>query len=129
MASRKYWPIWQLTLARLKEFLRQPAAIFWVYGFPILMMMSLGIAFRDDVSEEIAVDVIGAESFVPNVARQLEADNRFRVTTEPAEEWRKRLQAGKTDLVVEVVEESKFRLWDEPHRAESRLARYAVELR
>ena len=57
MASRNYWPIWQLTLSRLKEFLRQPAAIFWVYGFPVLMMMSLGIAFRDDVKEQIAVDL------------------------------------------------------------------------
>jgi ABC-2 type transport system permease protein len=127
MASRSYWPIWQLTLARLKEFLRQPAAIFWVYGFPIIMMMSLGIAFREDVSEEIAVDVVQEEGSGREIAKELAADKRFKVRESPEEDWRKRLQAGKTDLVVELDAYGGFRLWDEPHRAESRIARYAVE--
>src|SRR5262245_42273501 len=58
MAKHKYWPIWQLTLSRLREFLRQPAAIFWVYGFPIIMMLSLGAAFRDNQTEEFRVDLV-----------------------------------------------------------------------
>jgi hypothetical protein len=45
MARRSYWPIWQLTLSRLKEFLRQPAAI-WVYGFPL--MITVRRCLRDD---------------------------------------------------------------------------------
>jgi len=142
MANRNYWPIWQLTLSRLKEFLRQPAAIFWVYGFPVLMMMSLGIAFRDDVKEEIAVEVVNAEVQGPkskvqsqagesNVAGQLREalarDARFKVVEQAEEDWQKRLQAGKTDLVIEVEPDGNYRFWDEPHRTESRLARYAVE--
>jgi ABC-type multidrug transport system permease subunit len=162
MGRVRDWPVWQLTLARLKLFLREPAAIFWVYGFPILMMMSLGIAFRDNPHEQIAVDVVeareGEAPVEPQVAKQgsgfgvqgsgmasggrqppeairnpqsqLSADPRFKVTVNPAEDWRKRLQAGKTDLVIEVLPPGSsppFQFWDEPRRAESRLARYAVE--
>jgi ABC-2 type transport system permease protein len=145
MGTRNYWPIWQITLSRLKEFLRAPAAVFWVYGFPILMMISLGTAFRDDPEEQIAVDVVGADVQSPTsrvqsqsqhsgagiarIEQALASDRRFKIKTSPAEDWRKRLQAGKTDLVVEVSADASgsYQLWDEPHRTESRLARYAVE--
>src|SRR5262249_10770552 len=60
---------------------------------------------------------------------RLERDSRIKVTLQPSEDWHKRLQAGKTDLVIEMAEsgEQSFTLWDEPHRTESRLARFAVE--
>src|SRR5207248_8647002 len=56
-APRRYWPLGQLTLARLRGFYREPEALFWVYGFPILMVVALGIAFRNKPVERIAVDV------------------------------------------------------------------------
>ena len=166
MAKLRDWPVWQLTLARLKLFLREPVAIFWVYGFPILMMMSLGIAFRDNPHEQIAVDVVEAAGWdrgsgvgsregeapaepgaqetggVSGQAAQLhqtegqtlkailETEARFKVKYNSAEDWRKRLQAGKTDLVIEMHPggaSTTWQFWDEPRRAESRLARYAVE--
>ena len=134
MASRRYWPIGQLTLARVREFLRQPAAIFWVYGFPIVMMLALGTAFRDNPTEIITVDLVAADSSsssaVGAIRDRLVADKRFKIHESPTD-WQKRLQAGKTDLVVEVLKSGSapsFQLWDEPHRAESRVARYAVEL-
>jgi ABC-type multidrug transport system permease subunit len=60
----------------------------------------------------------------------LETDARFKVTFNPPEDWRKRLQAGKTDLVIEMQAggtSAGWQFWDEPRRTESRLARYAVE--
>ena len=36
-------PVFQLILARLREFFREPEAVFWVYGFPIVMSVLLGI--------------------------------------------------------------------------------------
>ena len=32
---------------RLRELWREPEVIFWVFGFPILLALGLGIAFRD----------------------------------------------------------------------------------
>ena len=40
-------PFFQLYLARLREFYRQPARIFWVYGFPMLLAVVLGFAFQN----------------------------------------------------------------------------------
>lgn len=117
----------QLVLTRIRLFLREPAAIFWVYGFPILMLVALGIAFRDNPRESIVVDVVG-DADVDKWQQTLAADKRFEVKRDQAD-WQKRLQSGKTDLVIELDQElpSGFRLWEEPRRAESRYARSAVE--
>jgi ABC-type multidrug transport system permease subunit len=125
MASRS--PLWQLVLSRIRLFLREPAAIFWVYGFPILMLAALGTAFRDNPQERISIDVVG-EGDLENWKSKFTADERFKVTT-AREDWQKRLQAGKTDLVIEVSNSSPagYKFWEEPRRTESRLARYAVE--
>ena len=48
----------QLTLSRIREFIREPEALFWVYGFPLLMATALGIAFRNQPVERIQVDVV-----------------------------------------------------------------------
>jgi ABC-type multidrug transport system permease subunit len=135
MASRSYSPLGQLVLSRLRLFLREPAAVFWVYGFPIVMLLSLGIAFRENPTETIAVDIVLPESTVyrgpvaGGLDKKLAADSRFKVRVHPREDWRKRLQAGKTDLVIELRPgaDPPYQFWDEPHRTESRLARYAVE--
>ena len=45
---RRTWkehPMTQLVAARLREFFRQPEAVFWVYVFPTLMMISLDSGF------------------------------------------------------------------------------------
>jgi ABC-type multidrug transport system permease subunit len=152
MAGPSSHPLWHLTISRLRIFYREPVAVFWVYGFPLLMAMALGIAFRENPNEQIAVDVVEAEvqglrsqvqshresepnpkSKIQNlksIQDQLSGDARFKVTVSPKEDWRKRLLAGKTDLVVEILpggDGRAYQLWDEPHRTESRLARYAVE--
>jgi ABC-2 type transport system permease protein len=132
---RKYWPLAQLVLSRLRLFLREPAAIFWVYGFPIVMLLALGSAFRESPTEIIAVDIVRAEVQSPKskvqseLEQRIASDSRFKLRIDPQEDWRKRLQAGKTDLVIEIRHsgDPPYQLWDEPHRTESRLARYAVE--
>jgi ABC-type multidrug transport system permease subunit len=121
-------PLWQLVLSRVRLFLREPAAIFWVYGFPILMLISLGTAFRDNPQERIAVDLVGSGD-VAALQSKLAGDERFQIKL-AAEDWQKRLQAGKTDLVIEVnstPELPSLKFWEEPRRTESRLARYAVQ--
>lgn len=45
-SSRPDHPLVQLTLARLREFTREPEAVFWALLFPVLMTVGLGIAFR-----------------------------------------------------------------------------------
>ncbi len=127
MSQRNYHPLWQLVLARMRLFYRQPEAVFWTYGFPLVMVTALGLAFRSEPKTTILVDVVGprAEAFQLRLARE----SRFKITRPADADWKKRLQTGKTNLVVETGASSSEppRFWDEPRRAESLLAREAVE--
>ena len=42
----------------MREFSREPEAWLWTYGFPVLMAVALGIAFRNQGVPEIAVAVV-----------------------------------------------------------------------
>jgi hypothetical protein len=48
----------QLTSVRFKEFIREPEALFWSLGFPILLAIGLGIAFRSRPAEIVHVAVV-----------------------------------------------------------------------
>ncbi|MGD0733612.1 MAG: ABC transporter permease [Terracidiphilus sp.] len=47
--------LYQLTLVRFKLFMREPEAIFWIFCFPILLAMGLGIAFRNRPADVLQV--------------------------------------------------------------------------
>src|SRR5438093_10381215 len=54
---RKYHPLKELWLARLRQFAREPAAALWVYGFPLRLALGLGAAFRNRPVDQVFVDV------------------------------------------------------------------------
>src|SRR5215471_7016379 len=99
---RRYWPLGQLILARTHEFVREPEALFWVYGFPILMTLALGVAFRNQPVEKIVVDIVDTPS--ASTAREAldaaETSERFQAKIFSDEEARLRLRTGRTDVVV-----------------------------
>jgi ABC transporter DrrB family efflux protein len=47
--------LYQLTMARFRLFLREPEAIFWIFVFPILLAVGLGIAFRNRPADVLQV--------------------------------------------------------------------------
>ena len=47
--------LYQLTMVRFRLFLREPEAIFWIFIFPILLAMGLGIAFRNRPADVLPV--------------------------------------------------------------------------
>jgi ABC-2 type transport system permease protein len=126
--QRSYSPLGQLVLARLREFYREPEAIFWVYGFPILIVVALGIAFRNKPVERVTVDVEegpGASA----VVKVLEGQEKFKVLRADAATCRLRLRTGKTELVVAAASPSqpRYQYFFDPTRPESLLARNAVD--
>ena len=48
----------ELYLARLREFYRQPARIFWVYGFPMVLAIGLGVAFRNPAKPSVSASLV-----------------------------------------------------------------------
>jgi ABC-2 type transport system permease protein len=55
--ARRYHPLWQIVVTRIKEFYRHPSSIFWVYVFPILMAVVLGVAFQNPTARVYPVDI------------------------------------------------------------------------
>jgi len=128
--SRRYSPLWELVLARLREFYREPEAVFWVYGFPILMVIALGIAFRNKPVEQIPVDVQDGPQ-AAEVKQLLEMDARLLVRVQDEATCLRRWQSGKTDAVVIPLSGPgpRYRLLHDTTRLESQLARSLVNER
>src|SRR5580700_2402261 len=53
--------LYQLTSTRFRLFLREPEAIFWVFIFPILLAIGLGIAFRNRPADVLPVGATTAQ--------------------------------------------------------------------
>src|SRR5205809_1109723 len=58
-------PLRELYFSRLREFYRQPARIFWVYGFPTVLAICLGFAFQSRPPESIQLDLVDSPSAAP----------------------------------------------------------------
>lgn len=124
-AFRRPSPLGQLILTRVREFLREPAAVFWVYIFPVLMMVALGAAFRERPIEKQAVAIEqgpGAESLL----QTLKATDRFEVKIRPQAEAQQRLRAGRLDLVVAKDKEDRLAFHFDPTKPGGRAARNAA---
>ena len=134
-AARRYWPLGQLVLARVREFYREPEAVFWVYGFPVVMVVALGIAFHNKRVESIAVDIrqdtdgatTSASRGVDFVRQALEKDSRYVVRVGDAESCRVRLRTSKTELIVLPTAAGGYEYQFDPTRPESLLARSKVD--
>jgi ABC-2 type transport system permease protein len=132
--ERRYWPLGQMVLARVREFTREPEALFWVYGFPILMIILLGVAFRNQGVEQITVDVEqgpSAEAITESLAGA--PDGKFVARVVSSDEGRTRLRQAKTALVVVAKPASTddgkpgYEYVFDPSRPDSVLARNAVD--
>lgn len=55
MSSLTDSSLFQLTTTRFRLFLREPEAIFWVFVFPIILAIGLGIAFRNRPADVLPV--------------------------------------------------------------------------
>jgi len=96
------WKSYELLLmARLKEMYREPEVVFWVFGFPILLALGLGIAFRNkpaDVSRVALVE--GPEADTVMQLLQRSAAGTVHVDVLPGSEALNQFRLGKYDLVV-----------------------------
>jgi ABC-2 type transport system permease protein len=124
MSDRPLSALRELTLLRIRTFLREPEAIFWTFGFPIIMAIGLGLAFGDARPEPVRVIVETGSVAEPLVPILRDADDLLVEVRDPtaAELARRR---GETDLVVGGTDTLTFRF--DPARAEARTARLQLD--
>jgi ABC-type multidrug transport system permease subunit len=120
--------MWELLVARLREFCREPVAIFWVYVFPLIMIVALGIAFRNRPVERFEVAVQESERASP-VCDALRGDERLSVQLCDMAESRRLLRAGKVDLIIAARSggDQGYDYFFDPSRPNSMLARNTAD--
>ncbi|MGH9648039.1 MAG: ABC transporter permease [Bryobacteraceae bacterium] len=86
----------QLTLMRMREFIREPEALFWSMIFPIALAAGLGIAFRNRPPEVLKVAAV-----TPRLAEALRQEKLLDVTQLPPQLAEEFVRTGKVALVAE----------------------------
>jgi ABC-type multidrug transport system permease subunit len=126
MSSAQSWPpVAELTRARLLEYMREPEAIFWAFVFPILMAVTLSLAFPSTSDKPIPVGIEQGRGDIAAVRQGLESQGGFTVREVAPDRVMPTLRDGVVDLVVVPGTPPTYRF--DPTRAESRLARVAVD--
>jgi ABC-type multidrug transport system permease subunit len=121
---KRYNPLAQLTLLKVRSLLREPEAMFWVFVFPVLLAVALGIAFRSRGPEELRIGVQRGEG-AEWVRQALDAAPGLRAELLDAEASRRQLRSGTVALVV--LADPDWVYWYDPIRPESRRARLEVD--
>lgn len=93
-----YRPLLQLTLARTRETIREPAVVFSVFIFLIPLILALGVAFRTNAPQKIRVAVENPTP--PQVIEALKGRENIQAEALSAEEAGRALRAGKVELIV-----------------------------
>ena len=119
-------PLAQLILARVRDFFREPEALFWVYGFPLLIALALGTAFRERPIEHLTIDTVGDVD--SGLVASLSANPQLELHKGiDANEGEQRLRTGKSCLLIIQNGSGPPVLRTDPNRPESALAMAMVE--
>ena len=118
-------PIAQLTLMRLREIGREPGVLFWTFGFPVVLSLALGIAFRVRGPDPVVVAAL------PGVTAEVHRalfEAKIQVKDLEAATADKELRAGRVSLLLlpPAGPGQPLGLRFDPARAEARTARATV---
>jgi ABC-2 type transport system permease protein len=126
-ANKTLHPLFELTATRVREFLREREAVFWVFIFPVLMTFALGIAFRNTAPDKTPVAIEATTDARANeVAQLLSASPDVSATVLSPGEAAQALRSGKVSIVV-IPGNDSFEYRFDPTRPESRIARLIVD--
>lgn len=117
-------PLVELTLARMREFVREPEALFWTFLFPVVMAAVMAVAFPGQTGQAVVVGVPEGE---PSSAlrRALTGLPEVRVREVPPGAEARVLREGDVHILVLPTEPPTYRF--DPSRAGSALARATVD--
>jgi ABC-2 type transport system permease protein len=114
-----------LLMARMLELKREPEVVFWVFVFPLLLALGLGIAFRNKPADAVPVAIVnapGAQDAQALLSRSPQHE-LFKVQILEADAAQKAFRLGKFDLVIEPDGKGGFTYAYDPARPESVLAK------
>jgi ABC-type multidrug transport system permease subunit len=122
--SQRLSPLWELTVCRTKEFIREPEAIFWVFLFPLVLAVALGFAFREKPPDRTPIGIVAGPQ-AEQAAAALGRSPVLQPRVMEEKSGREALRTGRISLLVEPGPPAVFH-FDET-RPDSRIARLAAD--
>jgi len=119
-------PLVELTLMRVREFLREKEAVFWVFIFPVLMTFALWIAFRNTAPDKTLVAIEAGDAKATEIANVLSRSPEISASVLSPDQAAQALRSGKVSIVVKSTKDA-FEYRFDPTRPESRSARLLVD--
>ena len=121
---RFHHPLVELTLARVRELIREPEAVFWVFVFPILLTAILGLAFRSRPPDALPVAVVEGSAAAARL-EALRGEPSLKPELLAEAQAQAALVRGRVVLVVSAGDPPAYTY--DPTQPESRAARLAVD--
>ncbi len=130
--------LYQLFLLRLRDFFREPAAVLWVYGFPLFLAVTLGLAFARtgpdallapaEAPIAIYTELPPTESLSGEASALARHLKNHAMATEMVsrEVGLAHLRSGKASLYIEPTP-AQYEYYFDPMRQDCLLARYHVD--
>jgi ABC-type multidrug transport system permease subunit len=118
-----------LLMARMLELKREPEVVFWVFVFPLLLALGLGIAFRNKPADVVSVAVVagpGSQDAQALISRSPQHE-LFKIQTLDPQEAQKGFRLGKFDIVIQPDGKGGLEYRYDPARPESVLAKAEVD--
>ncbi len=117
-----------LLMARMKELRREPEIVFWVFGFPLLLALGLGIAFRNKPADKTSVVIVAGSQAQNTLAMLRRSPKHESIRAEIAEQnlALKGFRLGKYDLVITPDDRGNIQYRYDPARPESVLSHTEV---
>jgi ABC-type multidrug transport system permease subunit len=117
-------PLVELTLARIREFIREPEALFWSFVFPIVVSLALAMAFPSRADRDVLVGIEGGQR-AEDLRAALSGAAGISIREVSRDEEQRALREGLVHIVVVPTTPPTYRF--DPAREESRLARAVVD--
>ena len=119
-------PFAQLFLCNMKTHWREPEAIFWTYGFPLLLVVGLGIAFQTSEQRPVTFDAVEGPA-AERVFAALQDHPGFEVNARTASAAFRRLRRNQTPVVVSLTESGAYEYHYDPSNPDAQGARVAID--
>jgi ABC-type multidrug transport system permease subunit len=113
--------LYQLTSARFRLFWREPEALFWIFAFPLLLAVGLGIAFRNRPP-----DVLPVAATTQQLSQAFAADKGLRTSVMDEAAGSHALAIGTIQLLAIQTPQGVTYKFDDTN-PDSRLARLLVD--
>lgn len=126
MSEKRRSSLWQLITVRFKEYTREPEALFWSFGFPILLAIGLGIAFRSKPADVVHVAVVNVGPRGQPLATAIRRDSGLAVELLSPDSAQRALRTGRVALIVAPSGDGGVEYQYDDTRPDARTARLMV---